>query len=554
MMKIPFPVGSSDQQRNRRSVRRPSFSFHFVFLFRQHSERGKEERERFSKAHQNGFSPRRNGRIRVSAVTLACFWASGLALAAQDQVQSSAQRPPSIVLILADDLGWTDLGCYGSRYYETPYLDRLAREGMRFTQAYASAAQCAPTRACLMTGRDVGRHGIWAVERLKGLEQFRRMIPPGNNTSLPLDEITIADALRKAGYRTGMFGKWHLGAEEPYQPRNRGFDDALTFKEDYQHIGFTTRPPSTIKPGTYLADFLTDQAVRFIEENKDRPFFLYLPHFSVHGPIIAKPELVPHYERKPPDRGHRNPAYAAMIQSLDESVGRIAARIDALGLAENTLLVFTSDNGGAGGYERDGISWFSPTSNEPLRGGKGMLYEGGIRVPLIARWPGVVAAGTTSEAQVISTDFFPTFLALAGFPLREVRSPTTGNVVTSLLATTGREPDAGHALDGVSVLPVLRGAARATPGRDALHWHYPSYLHAEKEKGTWRITPSGAIRSGDWKLIERFEDGRLELYDLGRDPGETHDLARKMPEKAEALRRRLADWRRATGASMPVAK
>jgi arylsulfatase A-like enzyme len=466
--------------------------------------------------------------IRLSAVTLACFCASGLSLPAQER---SPQGPPNIVLILADDLGWTDLGCYGTRYYETPNIDRLAREGMRFTQAYASAAQCAPTRACLMTGRDVGRHGIWAVERVKGLEQFRRMTPPENNTELPLAEVTIADVLRKAGYRTGMFGKWHLGEDDPYQPRNRGFDDSLTFKEDYQHIGFTTRPPSQIKPGTYLADFLTDQAVRFIEQNKDRPFFLYLPHFSVHGPIIPKPELVPHYARKPPHGGHRNPEYAAMIQSLDESVGRIAARIDELGLAGNTLLVFTSDNGGAGGYERDGVSWFSPTSNEPLRGGKGMLYEGGIRIPLIARWPGVVAAGTTSEAQVISTDFFPTFVALAG-----------------------RKPDPDRPLDGFNMLPVLRGAARATPGRDAFYWHYPSYLHAEKEKGTWRITPSGAIRSGDLKLIEWFEDSRVELYDLRRDPGETRDLAREMPDKAEALRRRLADWRRATGALMPVAK
>ena len=473
----------------------------------------------------------RNEMIRFSAVTLTYFWASSLTLLAQDRVQSSAQRPPSIVLILADDLGWTDLGCYGSRYYETPHVDRLAREGMRFTQAYASAAQCAPTRACLMTGRDVGRHGIWAVERLRGHERFRRMIPPENEIRLPLDEITIADSLRKVGYRTGMFGKWHLGEEDPYQPRNRGFDEALTFKEDYLHFGFTTRPPSAIEPGTYLTDFLTDRAVRFIEENKDRPFFLYLPHFAVHGPIIAKPELVPRYERKPPDRGHRNPAYAAMIQSIDEGVGRIVARIDALGLAKNTLLVFYSDNGGSGGYERDGIVRFSPTSNEPLRGGKGMLYEGGIRVPLIARWPGVVEVGTTSEALVTSTDFFPTFLALAG-----------------------REPDAGRPMDGFNLLPVLRGAARATPGRGAIHWHYPSYLQAEIEKGTWRITPSGAIRSGDSKLIEWFEDGRLELYDLGRDPGETHDLAREMPEKAEALRRRLADWRRATGAPMPVAK
>ncbi len=468
---------------------------------------------------------------RLSAVILGCFLASGAALPARDAAPGQPKRPPNIVLILADDLGWTDLGCYGSRYYETPNVDRLAREGMRFTQAYASAAQCKPTRACLMTGRDVGRHGIWAVKRFHGYEQFHRSVAPENKLSLPLDEITIADELRKAGYRTGMVGKWHLGEEDDYQPQNRGFDDTLTFLEDYRHFGFTTRPPRTIKPGAYLTDFVTDEAVRFIEENKARPFFLYLPYFAVHGPIIPKPELVPHYEGKPPDGGHRNPAYAAMVQSLDEGVGRIAARIDALGLAEDTLLIFYSDNGGAGGYERDGVSWFSPTSNEPLRGGKGMLYEGGIRVPLIVRWPGVVAAGTTNEALATSTDFFPTFLALVG-----------------------RQPQPGLPIDGLNLLPVLRGAALAKPIRNEICWHYPGYLYAEKEKATWRITPSGAIRSGNWKLLEWYENGRLELYDLERDPREMHDLARELPEKAAALRRRLADWRRATGALMPVAR
>ena len=443
---------------------------------------------------------------------------------------AAKQRQPNIVFILADDLGWSDLGVYGNQFFETPHLDRLSRQGMRFTDAYASASQCAPTRACLLTGRDIGRHGIWAVSRLRGLEEFRKMIPPENETRLPLGEITIAEVLREVGYRTAMFGKWHLGTDEAYLPSNRGFHEALTFPEAYRYFGSTTRPPVDVKPGTYLTDFLTDQAVRFIEENSHHPFFLYLPHFAVHGPLRARDDFIPRYRQKKVAGSRGDPVYAAMIQSLDESVGRIMAKLDEVRLDENTVVIFYSDNGGAGGYERDGIEWFSPTTNEPLRGGKGMLYEGGIRVPLIVRWPGVIEPASVSHEPVTSTDLFPTFLDIAG-----------------------RKVDLSHPLDGISFLPLLQ-KAKESWNRGPLYWHYPSYLQADVEKGTWRITPSGAIRSGDYKLIEFFEDDRRELYDLRRDLGETQDLAQVMPDKARELLQQLIDWRAATNAPMPVMK
>ena len=271
---------------------------------------------------------------------------------------------------------------------------------------------------------------------------------------------------------------------------------------------FSTRPAITVGPQTYLTDFLTDRAIKFIEANKTRPFFLYLPHYAVHSPVRAKEDLIARYRMKKPAGEHRDPVYAAMIHSIDEGVGRIMARLKELDLDERTVVIFYSDDGGAGGYERDGVEWFSPTSNHPLRGGKGMLYEGGVRVPLIVRWPGVVAPGSICSEPVTSTDFFPTFLTLAG-----------------------RETDRNRPVDGLSLVPLLQKGGTASLHREALFWHYPSYLQANAEKGTWRITPAGAIRSGDFKLLEFFEDGRLELYDLRNDIGETRNLALQMPAK-----------------------
>ncbi len=452
---------------------------------------------------------------------------------------SAADRPPNIVLILADDLGWTDLGSYSSRYYETPNIDRLRSEGLKFTNAYTAAAQCAPTRACLMTGRDLGRHGVWAVDRLRGKEEFRKMVPPPNNTELPLSERTIGDALKSAGYTTGMFGKWHLGNDSGYYPAKRGFDRALiNVMRPGRHFGFQTIPQVEVDPKVYLADFLTERALGFLEASYEKPFFLYLPHFAVHAPIEAKADKIEKFEKKKPTERHSNATYAAMIESLDESVGRITAKLADLGVAENTVVIFYSDNGGAGGYSRAGVEWigsrdgrnFQPTDNYPLRGGKGMLYEGGIRVPLIVRWPGVVEKGSTTDQAVTSTDFFPTLLELAG-------------------GASAEQP-----IDGVSLVSLLRSSGRRKLDDRALHWHYPSYLQGDVEKGTWRIRPSGAIRAGDYKLMEFFEDGSLELYNLADDLGEQKDLAAALPQKAKALHAQLTRWRGRTKAPMPTPK
>lgn len=437
---------------------------------------------------------------------------------------------PNIVLILADDLGWTDLGCQGSKYYETPNIDRLAREGMRLTSFYVSQ-NCAPTRAALISGQYAPRTGVYTVNTLeRGRAADRRMDVPRNETKLPLDKITIADVLQRAGYATGMFGKWHLGPQGEYHPGRRGFEEAIV--SNGRHFNFRTHPPVDVPDGACLGDFLTDRAVDFIERHRQERFFLYLAHFAVHSPYQAKPELVEKYRDKPPAGGHRDPVYAAMIHSVDESVGRVLGALSEFGLAENTLVIFSSDNGGVGGYysseppsEKRGI-----TDNAPLRGGKGTLYEGGIRVPFIARWPAVVQAGTICDEPAVHVDLYPTFLELAG----------------------GRpEPDCP--LDGVSLAPILKDPS-ADLDRDAIYWHFPGYLQSYVHKRGWRTPPVGVIRAGDYKLLEFFEDGRLELYNLAEDLSERRNLAETMPEKAAGLRSMLAAWRTRLDAPMPQLK
>jgi arylsulfatase A-like enzyme len=439
----------------------------------------------------------------------------------------AAERPPNIVFILADDLGWTDLGCMGSTYYETPAVDRLARGGMKFTNYY-HCQNCAPTRAALLTGQYPPRTGVYTVGSLvRGEAKFRKMNVPENRTQLPLEKVTIAGALKDAGYATAIFGKWQLGETPEYHPARRGFDEAIISRG--RHFDFETKPPVEVPPGTYLADFLTDRAVGFIEKNKDRPFFLYLPHFGVHAPYQAKKELIARYQKKKPAGGHRDPVYAAMIDSVDQSVGRILAKLDALKLAGRTVVIFSSDNGGVGGYEAAGVKARAVTDNAPLRGGKGMLYEGGVRVPLLVRWPGVIRPGTVCDRPAIHVDLFPTFLELAG-----ARAP------------------AGQPLDGVSLVPLWKDPGAKLP-RDALYAHFPGYLEGNGP-GNWRTTPVGTIRAGDFKLLEFFEDGRLELYNLKDDIGEKNDLAAKMPDKVKELQAKLAAWRKAVGAAMPERK
>jgi len=439
--------------------------------------------------------------------------------------RNNAMRP-NVILILADDLGYTDLACYGSTFYETPNIDRLAASGVRFTDGYTCGPNCQPTRAALMSGQYGPRTGVYTVGSIDRFNwQSRRLRPVDNVVSLPLEKITLAQALRQSGYATGMFGKWHLGHDAEYHPARRGFDEAIVSQG--RHFDFATDPTTEYPSGAYLADFLTDRAVDFVRRHQDKPFFLYLPHFGVHGPHEAKEQLIARFRSKPAGGGHSDPTYAAMIASLDESVGRIVALLDELKLAENTLVIFTSDNGGVGGYEREGIQGNSITDNAPLKGGKGMLYEGGIRVPYIFRMPGSIPSGKTCGVPIISVDLYPTVLEIT-------RSPAPQN----------------YHLDGASYAGLLSNPSAGPQLREPLYWHFPGYLGSGGN--TWRTTPGGAIRQGDWKLIEYFEDDRFELYNLKDDVGEKLNLTDRHPEKVKSLSDKLVAWRKSTGALMPT--
>lgn len=459
-----------------------------------------------------------------------CFWALlALLIPLVAPAAEPNPRPPNIVFILADDLGWTDAGFAGSRFYETPNLDALAASGLRFTSFYGGQT-CAPGRACFLTGQYSPRTGVYTADSLeRGEASARRMIPPTSRNALPTGTLTVATVLKQAGYATGFLGKWHLGQEPDNQPGRYGFDEAITTTE--KHLGFQSTPPQEIPAGTYQADFLTDRAIEFIGRHPEQPFFLQVSHFAVHAPYDAKPAFLARFEKKAPAGGHRDAAYAAAIASLDESVGRLLAALDTLKLADRTLVVFASDNGGVGGYpdldntgRRTGV-----TDNAPLRGGKGMFYEGGIRVPFLARWPGVIPAKSRTAQPALHVDLFPTFLEVAG-----VRPPPK------------------HVVDGVSLVPLFRDPTGHL-GRDAIYWHYPGYLEVPG-KTAWRTTPVGVIRAGNFKLLEFFEDNHLELYNLIEDLGEKNNLVRSLPEKAEELHRKLAAWREQLQAPMPAPK
>jgi arylsulfatase A-like enzyme len=439
--------------------------------------------------------------------------------------QTTRPSKPNIIFILADDLGWTDVGCNGSTYYETPNIDRLAKQGLRLTSGYTAAPNCAPTRAALMSGQYGARTGVFTVGSIDRFDwQSRPLAPPQNVTNLPQTLRILPQPLKDAGYATAMFGKWHLGNNGEFHPSKRGFDEAIVAQG--KHFDFVPIPPVEYPKGQYLADFLTDRSVEFITKNKDKPFFLYLPHFGVHAPKEAKPELIERFKKKAPVGGHHDPVYAAMIYSVDESVGRLMATLDELKLTANTLIVFSSDNGGVGGYVREGVreEGKDTTDNAPLRGGKGMLYDGGVRVPYIFRFPGTIQPGTTSDTPIISVDILPTFVELAG----------------------AKKPD--QPLDGVSLIPLLHGKPLQ---RDAVFWHFPGYLGAGSVD-KWRTKPVGAIRSGDYKLLEWYEDGKLELYNLKTDIGQKENLAEKQPELAKELHAKLIAWRESTGAVMPT--
>ncbi|WP_461783821.1 sulfatase [Prosthecobacter sp.] len=437
----------------------------------------------------------------------------------------AASDKPNVIFIMADDLGYTDLACFGSKYYETPNLDKLASQGMKLT-SHHHCQNCQPTRAALMSGQYAARTGVYTVG---GIDRFdwstRPLRPVDNVTELPLEKKTVAQAMKAAGYATGMFGKWHLGESGDHHPAKRGFDEAIVSMG--QHFDFKTNPKTEYPQGQYLADFLADKAVDFIQRHQDAPFFLYLPHFGVHSPYQAKPELIAKFKDKAPVGGHHDPKYAAMIASVDESVGRLMATLDELKLADNTVLIFTSDNGGVGGYTREGIKKSGDTTdNAPLRSGKGSLYEGGTRVPFIVRWPGVTQPGSSCDVPTIHVDVFPTLAEIGKAAAPE-----------------------GQPLDGESLAPLFRDPA-ARLKREAIYQHFPGYLGAGAD--TWRTTPVGLIQSGEWKLMEFFEDGRLELYNLKEDIGESKNLATEMPDKAKELHAKMIAWRESVKAPMPV--
>ncbi len=429
---------------------------------------------------------------------------------------AAAERPPNVVFFLIDDLGWTDLGCFGSDLYETPNIDRLCRDGMKFTAAYSACTVCSPTRAALMTGKYPAR--LHLTDWIHGHKRpDAKLAVPKWTEYLPHSEVTIAAALKRAGYATASVGKWHLGDRPEDWPDRHGFDLNVA--------GYGAgQPPSYFSPyriptlkdgprGEYLTDRLAAESVLFIEANKDRPFFLYFPHYAVHTPLQAKKELVEKFRAKVrPGLRHTNATYAAMIASVDEAVGRVLAKLEELRLTGRTVVVFTSDNGGL----------LRSTGNAPLRAGKGSAYEGGVRVPAVVKWPGVTAAGSVCAEPVITPDFYPTLLQICG------------------------AGDAKHnaGVDGESLVPLLKDA-KAKLKREAIYWHYPHYHPGG-------ATPSGAVRAGRWKLVEFYEDMSQELYDLADDVGEKTDLAAKMPEKAKELRDRLHAWREAVGAQMPT--
>jgi len=458
---------------------------------------------------------------------------------AEAEAQDRAPRP-NVVVILIDDLGYTDVNPLSPRadqYYETPHITRLAGQGMTFTNAYTNAANCAPSRAALMSGQAYPRQPVYTVNSgARGDAEDRRLVPAENETTLPLEKHTIAERLRRAGYATAFMGKWHLGAPPEAGPRQQGFEVNVggTAAGHPSWDGGYFRPNNNpaigdAEDGEYLTDYLFRKAVDYIRRHKGEPFYLQLSPYSVHTPLQAPDGRVAHYTKKTPVDGHNNPTYAAMIESVDRGVGRVMRTLRELGLRENTIVIFYSDNGGLGGYRSIGLENNGITDNAPLRGGKGSFYEGGIRVPLIVRWPGVVRPGTTTDEPVIGTDLYPT-----------------------LLEATGAQPPADYPLSGTSVLPVLNDAS-AELGRESLYWHFPGYLQAYGP-GLWRTSPVSVIRAGDWKLLKFYEENRVELYNLAEDLGETVDLADQRPEKREELLGRLNDWLQARDAPLPTPK
>jgi arylsulfatase A len=450
-----------------------------------------------------------------------------------DKSAEKKAAKPNIVFILADDMGWADLPVYGNRFNEAPRLTRMAEEGIRFTSAYAACPVCSPTRASIQSGQYPARVGV--IDFIPGhWRPYEEVIVPVNRTQhLPEDLITLGEVMKKAGYKTGYFGKWHLGHKDEHHPSERGYDNAF----EYKGGGFFNpnfKPEYKIDdPKKPLSAILTDMSVNFLEENSDTSFFLFLAHYDVHVQLDSDSALIEKYLRKEKVAGYPcNAVYAAMVESVDISVGRILDKLDELGLAENTVIIFFSDNGGLVSrfdeipliaqskqyiYENDPLLYIA-SSNVPLRAEKGTVYEGGIREPFIVRWPGKIEGGQISDALISSVDFYPTLVSLAG----------------------GKIPEE-QVLDGKNILPELMGKNSDT--ERALFWHYPVYHHD---------VPKSVIRKGNWKLIENLVDHSYELYNIKDDISESNNLAESNPEKLEELKAGLKTLQENTGARFPV--
>jgi arylsulfatase A len=450
---------------------------------------------------------------RRQFIVSASLGAAGILLSRVDRAARAGVRNgsrPNVVFILADDLGWAQVGCYGNAFYETPNIDQLARDGMRFTDAYSAAPVCSPTRASIMTGKCPARLHI--TDFIAGGDfPYERYRQPDWQKFLPLEEVTVAELFKKAGYVTAGFGKWHLStaklppASAPYDPDKQGFDETFICEKP--------SPKQDPETDAHHVEEITQRSLAFLERRKDQPFFLLMAHNSIHAPIMSKARLVAKHKARPgADQPQNNPVIAAMMEELDGSIGRVLRKLEELKLTDKTIVIFFSDNGG---LEAD-------AKQTPLRSGKANLYEGGIRVPLIIRWPGVVKPGVTCSVPVISTDFFPTFREIL-----ETKNAPEGPI------------------DGVSLLPLLMRTGSLN--RPAIYWHYPHY-HASS------IGPCSAVREGDFKLIEWLDESvhadrhKLGLYNLADDPGEQTDLAAKLPAKAEQMRRMLDLWRYDVGA------
>ncbi len=463
---------------------------------------------------------------------LKALGAAGAAMLGAGKLLAAAEpkKKLNFVFFLIDDMGWTDAGCYGSTFYETPNIDRLAAQGMRFTDAYAACPVCSPTRASIMAGK--------YPARLK--------ITNFGPKPLPLKEVTIAEALKEAGYTTFFAGKWHIGGTAQYWPDKQGFDFNVGGNASGGPRGGYFSPYKNAQlpdgpKGEHLTDRLTDEAVKFLGAHRDKPFLLYLSHYAVHTPLQAKDKLVAKYKAKaakmPKPKGpttrtespramtdlvQDNPVFAGMVESVDDSVGRIMTKLDQLGIADRTAVIFMSDNGGLSTLlnKRMRGGKGAPTCNLPLRAGKGWLYEGGIREPMIIKWPGVTKPSSTCPVPVTSTDFYPTMLEMASLPLKPKQH-----------------------VDGVSMVPLLKGGTSLE--RKAIYWHYPH------NHGSGSI-PSGAVRAGDWKLIKWYGEKRVELFNLADDLSETKDLAKSNPAKTRELHEMLKAWQKEVGAVIPA--